>query len=269
MNSLTISNINPQQAGLDSWVNLIAEHAKPDNVVWCDGSKREYDDMIELLVKQGTLTKLNPELRPDSYLARTHPGDVARVEERTFICSGNREDAGPTNNWVAPVEMKEKLAELFAGAMQGHTMYVIPFSMGPIASPLARFGIEITDSPYVVVNMHLMTRVTNEVAERIRNGANWVATIHSVGAHFSLPRHSRSLVIRFWIRRQCASRQKVHVTSYWFCNGSRRRLACRAYADYAFDFSAGKEVPPIGSIPICVRKNKSRDVAAITAWLES
>lgn len=182
MNSLTISNINPQQAGLDSWVNLIAEHAKPDNVVWCDGSKREYDDMIELLVKQGTLTKLNPELRPDSYLARTHPGDVARVEERTFICSGNHEDAGPTNNWVAPVEMKEKLAELFAGAMQGHTMYVIPFSMGPIASPLARFGIEITDSPYVVVNMHLMTRVTNEVAERIRNGANWVATIHSVGA---------------------------------------------------------------------------------------
>jgi phosphoenolpyruvate carboxykinase (GTP) len=178
----TITSINPQQSGLDQWVKTIAAHTKPDQVVWCDGSKREYDDLIQLLVKQGTLTQLNPEKRPDSFLARTHPSDVARVEERTFICSEQKIDAGPTNNWMAPADMKAKLAEHFKGSMRGHTMYVIPFSMGPLDSPLAKFGVEITDSPYVVINMHVMTRVSDEVFNRIRNGANWVATLHSVGA---------------------------------------------------------------------------------------
>ena len=182
LNTLSITNIDPQQAGLETWVSLVAEHTQPDQVIWCDGSKREYDQLTKLLVDQGTLIPLNPDKRPESFLARTHPGDVARVEERTFICSTDPDDAGPTNNWMSPQDMKAKLAELFKGSMQGHTMYVIPFSMGPLDSPLARFGIEITDSPYVVVNMHLMTRVSTEVTERIRQGANWVATIHSVGA---------------------------------------------------------------------------------------
>jgi len=177
-----IKSVSPQQIGLDDWVRLVAEHTKADQVIWCDGSKKEYDTLIQDLVTKGTLVKLNPEKRPDSYLARTDPSDVARVEERTFICSANQEDAGPTNPWMAPDQMKSLMAELFEGAMQGRTMYVIPFSMGPIDSPLARYGVEITDSEYVVVNMHIMTRVLPEVFNRIRKGDGWVATIHSVGA---------------------------------------------------------------------------------------
>jgi phosphoenolpyruvate carboxykinase (GTP) len=179
---IDITLLDPRTVGLDAWVEAIAAHAQPDRIVWCDGSKAEYDTAIGEMVASGTLIKLNPELRPNSYLARTDAADVARVEERTFICSANEIDAGPTNNWMAPQVMKEKLAPMFAGAMRGHTMYVIPFSMGPVDSPLARFGVEITDSPYVVVNMHIMTRVTPVVFDRIRNGSDWVATLHSVGA---------------------------------------------------------------------------------------
>ena len=177
-----ITLLDPRTVGLDAWVDAIAAHTQPGRIVWCDGSKAEYDTAIGEMIASGTLIKLNPELRPNSYLARTDAADVARVEERTFICSANEIDAGPTNNWMAPQVMKEKLAPMFAGAMRGHTMYVIPFSMGPVDSPLARFGVEITDSPYVVVNMHIMTRVTPVVFDRIRNGSDWVATLHSVGA---------------------------------------------------------------------------------------
>ncbi|MEN9967524.1 MAG: hypothetical protein RL036_757 [Actinomycetota bacterium] len=164
------------------WVAEMADLTQPDEIVWCDGSAQEWARLADLLVENGTFIKLNPDLRPNSFLARTDPGDVARVEERTFICSEKMEDAGPTNNWRDPLWMKGMLRSLFRGSMRGRTMFVVPFSMGPIESRQARFGIELTDSPYVVLNMHIMTRVSPLVTEKIESGSDWVPAIHSVGA---------------------------------------------------------------------------------------
>ncbi len=175
-----IMNIHVKNRKLAKWIDEVSDLCKPDDIYICDGSKAEYDSMMKKMIEAGMAIPLSK--RPNSYLFRSDPSDVARVEDRTYISTPLQEDAGPTNNWVSPDELKKTMTELYRGCMRGRTMYVIPFSMGPIGSPISKIGVEISDSPYVVVNMHIMTRVSDRVLDLLGEDGDFIPCLHSIGA---------------------------------------------------------------------------------------
>ena len=242
------------------WVEKMAELTKPDSIHWVDGSQEENDALCAQMVESGTFIKLNQELWPGCYYARSDASDVARVEDRTFICSLSKDNAGPTNNWVNPFEMRKKLKELFSGCMRGRTMYVLPFSMGPIGSPMSQIGVQLTDSPYVVVNMRIMARIGLPVFKEIdKDEKRVVPCMHSVGhaararrarcavavqrgkVHRAFPGDARDLVLRLGLRRQCAAGQEMLRAAHRLQHRARRGLDGGAHADSRRRGSQGRK----------------------------
>ena len=223
---------------LRDWVEQTAKLTQPDRIHWCNGSDIERDELVQQMLGTGDLIELNQATFPKCYLHRSNPSDVARVEHLTFICTPEKDDAGPNNNWMEPAAAHARIDALFAGCMQGRTMYVVPYCMGPIDSPYARCGVEITDSPYVVLNMRIMTRMGTPALHRIEQDGTFVKGLHSVGdldpdkpLHHAFPRGTLDQEHRLGLRRQRAARQEVPCAAHRQLPGAHRRLARRAHAD--------------------------------------
>jgi phosphoenolpyruvate carboxykinase (GTP) len=213
----------------------VAARTQPEDIYWCTGTAAEWDEITTSLVEAGTFTRLKK--KPNSFWCTSDPTDVARVEDRTYICSVNESDAGPTNNWMDPQAMKEIMEELYLGSMRGRTMYVIPFCMGPLDATVPMFGVQITDSPYVVASMHIMSRMGSDVLKALGSDKEFVRALHSVGAplyagekdvkwpcnatkYITQFPEEHDLVIRFWIWRKCSIRQEMLFIANSFCHGT-------------------------------------------------